>query len=149
MGYSPPDTALGVAAADPDAPLDEVRLGRIAPPRGRRVEHDDLAPTRIAEVVDQLVDENPVVDVERVLHRLRRDVERLQHEGPDENRDHDGHTEQDGKLAPERAATPRRLVNHGGSLRRRARRRSLERAGTTKEARIGTATMAAGSFRTA
>ena len=66
-------------------PLDEVRdaAGRI----GRLLEHDDVASLDVADSVAELVDEHAVVDVERVGHRFRRDVERLEEEGLDEEGD--------------------------------------------------------------
>ncbi len=61
----------------------------------RRLEHDDLAALGVAEVVNELVDQDPVVDVERVLHGGGRDVERLEHERPDQDGDKQRHTQED------------------------------------------------------
>src|SRR5262245_40311674 len=94
-----------VVAADPDDALDEVGLTRVAAPRFRRIEDDNLAPLRVAEVVDEFVHQHPVIDVERVLHRLRRNVERLQHEGADQDSDDDRNAEEDRKFTPECART--------------------------------------------
>ena len=49
----------------------------------RPLEHDEVAPVHVVELVAQLVDEDPVVDLERGHHRLGRDVERLDEEGLD------------------------------------------------------------------
>ena len=89
------DQALGVAARHPvtgqsDHPLDIIivrqvnaeqpddrvpeadqRLGRgrrRRQPRAGAVEHHDVAPVDVTEVVDELVDQEPVADIERVLH---------------------------------------------------------------------------------
>src|SRR3546814_15343739 len=59
-----------------------------------QLEDDDVAAVDVVEVVAQLVDEHAVADVEGGLHRLGRDVERLDqerldHEGDDEPPDDD------------------------------------------------------------
>ena len=73
------------------------------------VEDDDVAGVRVAEVVDRLVDQDAVAGaaraaVQRLLHRLRRDVERLDHEGLDQDRDQDGEHDQRRQLPPRRLA---------------------------------------------
>src|SRR5690606_20529779 len=69
-----------MVTADRDHPLDEVFVPRVAAPLHRRFKHHDLTAARIPEVVHQFVDQDPVVEFERLLHRRRRYVERLQHE---------------------------------------------------------------------
>ncbi len=144
------DLVVGVAAhdvvaGDPDDPLDEVaargrrdadggadvveepqdRVARhrervLVRPAWRSLEDDDLAAPRIAEVVDQLVDQHPVERVrgrrdhgagvatlQRVLHRRGRDVERLDEEGLDQQREHQRHNHQNRQLAPERSGSGR------------------------------------------
>jgi len=68
-------------------------------------EDDDVAPFRCGEgqdpalrvrymvPVDELVDEDVVPDQERVLHAARRDLERLQEEGADDQGDDEGDAE--------------------------------------------------------
>jgi hypothetical protein len=51
------------------------------------MEHDQVAPVNVVEPVGQLVDQDPIVLLQRRDHRLRRDVEGLDEEGPD----HQGH----------------------------------------------------------
>ena len=65
-----------------DDPLDEHLLTRVLAPRHRRIENDDFPAVRIPEVVRQLVDQDPVVDVQRVRHGRRRHVIGLQNKGP-------------------------------------------------------------------
>jgi hypothetical protein len=128
------DQALGIAAShvvtrQPDHPLDEVivrqadaeqpdhrvpetdqRLGRgrrRRQPRAGAVEHHDVAPVDAAEVVDELVDQEPVADIERVLHRRRRDPEGLHHVGLDQQCQHEREHDQDRQLGPEGSAFPR------------------------------------------
>ena len=62
------------------------------------LEHDDVAPVDVVEVVAQLVDEDAVADLERRHHRLRRDVERLEQERLDDERDHERGDDQDAPL---------------------------------------------------
>ncbi len=54
---------------------------------GRRLEHDDVAAVHVVQLVRELVDEDAVVDLERRHHRLGRDVERLEQERLDQQRD--------------------------------------------------------------
>src|SRR3712207_8333038 len=62
------------------------RSARAAAPGVRRLEDDDLAALRFTEVVDELVDQDPIVDQQRPLHRLRWNEERLQDEHPHQDR---------------------------------------------------------------
>ena len=104
-----PDAALRVAAdhavaAHADHPLDVVLVLRVVAP-ARGATKTMISPRcGVAEVVDELVDQHPVVDVEGVLHRPGRDEERLQHERPHQERHEDRHAQQDRQLAPERTA---------------------------------------------
>jgi len=115
------DAALVIAADDvvaghADHALDEVLFGRIGTPLARSLEHDDLAAVRVTEVIDQLVDQDPVIGMvaraavtgratlQRVLHRGRWDVERLDQERLDQQRQHQRHDHQEGQLTPERTA---------------------------------------------
>ena len=70
-----------------------------------------------AQMVDDLVDEHPVADLEGVLHRGGRDVERLDHEGLDDEREHQRDHDEHRKLAPEAALA---LGAPGRAWRRRA-----------------------------
>ncbi len=81
----------------------------------RRVEHDDVAGMRVAQVVDRLVHQDPVAGaagaaVQRLLHRLGRDVEGLDDEGLDQDRDQDREDDQRGQLPPRRLALGLRLL---------------------------------------
>ena len=76
--------------------------------RALAVEHDDLAAADVAEVVDELVDEHPVADREGLLHRARRDVERLDEERLDDQCQHEGDDDEHRQLAQEAVRTPRR-----------------------------------------
>src|SRR5262249_5521713 len=55
----------------------------------RRVEDYDVADRRVLEVVEDAVDEHALADVERRLHRLRRDLVRLHDPALDPEREGD------------------------------------------------------------
>jgi hypothetical protein len=59
----------------------------------RGLEDDDVAAVRIAEVEADAIDEHALADIERRLHRLAGDAERLDQEGLDQQRkaESDGH----------------------------------------------------------
>jgi hypothetical protein len=59
---------------------------------------------RIPEVVHELVDQDAVLQLERMLHRRGWNVESLQDESPHEHCDQNRHAQQKGQLAPEIAA---------------------------------------------
>ncbi len=135
-----------VVAGQPDDPLDVVvhpggdaeqadhRVAELAGPADDRVaglgcagrvpgafpvEHDDVAAVDRAEVIDQLVDQDLVPDVERVLHRRGRDVEGLDHVGLDDQHDDQREREQRDELHPpgDAAAAPglgRGALGRGG-----------------------------------
>src|SRR5690606_10276338 len=128
--------------ADPDHTLDEVLLAGVGPPFHWGLEDDNLAAVRLAKLIDELVDQNPIVDVERVLHRFRRDEEGLQHERPHQHGDEDRDAHQYRKLAPETAASFRvgLLVNHVRSVRCAHIPLAALRPVTTKVANNGTVT---------
>src|SRR5918995_1524160 len=106
----------GVAGTGDD-PLDEVRVGLFvgrlrarlargllhpAPvgpvrPRGG-MEDDDVADLRVGEVVDEAVDQHPLVHVERRLHRRGGNLIRLDHEGLNEERQPDRQTDDHDQL---------------------------------------------------
>ena len=75
-------------------------------PRAVPVEDHDVAAVDAADVVDELVDQHPVVDLERVLHRPGRDEEGLDRVGLDDDREQQGDDDQDRELAPERPLPP-------------------------------------------
>jgi hypothetical protein len=87
----------------------EVRVhrDRSRVPGAVAVEDHDVAPVNAADVVDELVDQDPVVDLEGVLHRPGRDVEGLDRVRLDDHREQQRDDDQDGELAPERALAPR------------------------------------------
>src|SRR5215472_6071214 len=65
------------------------------------MEDDDLAALRLgAEPRGELVHQDPVAGHDRVLHRLRGDEERLDHEGLDAEGEKQRDAEQDRDLAP-------------------------------------------------
>ena len=66
------------------------------------VEHDDVAAMDRPEVVDKLVDQDLVADLQGVLHRRRRNEERLHHEALDEQGQHEREDQQDRQLDPPR-----------------------------------------------
>ena len=71
---------------------------------GRRVEDDDVADRGVGEVVDEAVDEDPLADVERGLHRLRRDLVGLDQEGLDAERQPERQRDDDDELDQPAAA---------------------------------------------
>ncbi len=73
-------------------------------PRSRAVEHHDVAAADRPDPVDDLVHQDLVADQQRVLHRGRRDEERLHHEGLDQQRDREGDREEHHHLGDERPA---------------------------------------------
>jgi hypothetical protein len=120
--------AVDPVTGDPDHPLDEVLVprggeaeetGHVANDphdhiRRRRdrvlgrpgvdpVEDDDLTALDVADLVREPIDDHPVVDLEGVHHRARRDVVRREQEGVHHHRDdHREHHEEDA-LHPQRA----------------------------------------------
>jgi 2,5-diketo-D-gluconate reductase A len=104
--------------------------GQVAPRPGA-AEDDDVTAVDGTEVIDELVDQDPVARQQGVLHRLRRDLVHLEEEDLDEDRDHDG-GDQDGQhvasellpLLLRRALLRCALLRCvcGGSLRRLVRR---------------------------
>ncbi|MBG9885274.1 hypothetical protein ABE10_01460 [Bacillus toyonensis] len=87
------------------------RLGR--KPAARVLEHDDVASVVRGPPRRQLVDEDPVLDEEGVLHRARRDEEAPHdeglHEERDENRDQQDNedvAEEDDPAAPSSSRLP-------------------------------------------
>src|ERR1700761_7300706 len=94
------------ATVSPGKPM--TRLMRMCPgrrtrvPRAVPVEDHDVAAVDAADVVDELVDQHPVVDLERVLHRPGRYEEGLDRVGLDDDREQQGDDDQDRELAPER-----------------------------------------------
>src|SRR5262249_19954960 len=81
-------------AREADDALDEV-LDATGLRLGWRLEHDDVAAMDGVQVVAELVDEHAVTDLERGDHRLRRDVEGLEEERLDDERDDDRDREED------------------------------------------------------
>ena len=73
-------------AGQADDPLHEV-VDAVPARFGRGVEDDDVASVHVVEVVAELVDQDPVADHQRRLHRPGRDVERLEQERLDQERD--------------------------------------------------------------
>src|SRR4051794_24073597 len=93
LAVAPLDRLAGQA----DEPLHEVLdLG------GRRalgrLEDDDVAATRVVQLVAELVDEHAVADLERRDHRLGRDVEGLEDERADDDRDDERGDDEDAPL---------------------------------------------------
>ncbi len=64
---------------------------------------DDVPPLGLAELEGELVDHDPVVDVNGVEHRLRRDPEWLDQESLDDHGDRQRSEEETGQLGPEGA----------------------------------------------
>ena len=88
-----------------DDPLDQIR--EVLHLEGRALEHDDVTPVDAVEVVAQLVDHDPVPDLERRDHRRRRDVERLDDVGPQQYRAQEHGHQDDGPFDhPPVAAAP-------------------------------------------
>ena len=71
-------------------------------------EHDHVATAEVADVVGELVDEDPVPDLERRVHGLGRDVEGLDQERLDEDRHGERHEDEERGRSDEaaRAAVP-------------------------------------------
>ena len=80
---------------------------------------------RDAHAVDELVDEDVVADLERRIHRARRDLERLDHERAQRERDQDRGADRFDVVARRRF---RRALD-------RARRRSASSAGSSRRTR--------------
>jgi hypothetical protein len=59
------------------------------------LEDDDLSALHPVDVRRQLADQDPVIDVERRLHGLRRHEEGLDEEGPDQDGQGKGERDQD------------------------------------------------------
>ena len=116
---------LHLFAREPDHPFDEVlvargrhpepfrepmeeRRERIAMRNVRRMgigEHDDVPAPRRVQVIHDLVDQDPVTDVQGGDHGLGRDVERLNQEGLDEERQDECDEQQERQFADEGKAT--------------------------------------------
>ena len=138
------DPSVGVAAVDgvpgdADDPLHQVAARGVQPdlrqdpgdragrpggllgrqPAARVLEHHHVAPLRGAtEPVGHLLHQDPVVAHQPGLHRLRGDVERLEQQRLDEDRQAEGADEQDEGLEPERSSLPLVVVR---ALHRAAR----------------------------
>jgi hypothetical protein len=69
---------------------------------GWRKLEQPLAEERNTNAVDELVDEQVIADLERGQHRAARDLERLDDERADEQREQDGHEESFRILPPRR-----------------------------------------------
>src|SRR5262249_45681765 len=65
---------------------------------GRRVEDDDVADARVAEVVAQPVDEHALTDFQRRLHRAARDPVRLDEERLDQQGEAERNGDDDDEL---------------------------------------------------
>ena len=66
-------------------------------------EHDHVATAEVADVVGELVDEDPVPDLERRVHGLGRDVEGLDQERLDEDRHGERHEDEERRRSDEAA----------------------------------------------
>ena len=133
-----PVAGLDHVPGEPDDPLDEV-LDAVGPDLLLgQLEHHDVAPVDVVEVVAELVDEHPVALLERGLHRGRRDVERLEEEGlHDQGHDEGAHDHGDPLdggpdaiallLLLALGAVPGRLGLGGRGADRSRRRRRLDR----------------------
>src|SRR5437764_13224171 len=87
----------------------------------RRVEHDDVAATRIAEVPRDAVHEDTLSDLEGGLHRAARDPERLDHPRLDGEGEPEGDDDDQYELESRvQRALPFVLLGGGRSLRGRA-----------------------------
>src|SRR3954468_15473175 len=64
----------------------------------RRMEDDDVPDARIGEVVEEAVDQDPLADVQRRLHRLGGDLVRLDDEGLDPQREPESERDDDDEL---------------------------------------------------
>ena len=94
-----PDDRVPELAGQPDDRVAGLRRARRIP-RALAVEHDHVAALDRAEVIDELVDQDLVPDVERVLHRGGRDEERLHHVGLDHQHDRQREDEQEEQFRP-------------------------------------------------
>ena len=94
-----PDDRVPELAGQPDDRVAGLRRARRIP-RALAVEHDHVAALDRAEVIDELVDQDLVPDVERVLHRRGRDEERLHHVGLDHQHDRQRENEQEEQFRP-------------------------------------------------
>ena len=125
-GASPTKTRRVADRAEQAAAVDD--LGALEP-AARVAEDDDVAAVDLVRLVGELVDEHAVVDEQRVLHRPRRDVERLDEERLDEHRDHQRGDDDAGQLAQERLALRLgRRVRTGDAAGRAARWRAAARS---------------------
>src|SRR4029450_260940 len=164
-----PVAALDSIAGDPDYPLDQVPFvvrGEqpnededaldavqervpirsafvIAEPTSGIFEDDDLAAVDAAKVAAQLVDKNAVADLERVLHRVRWDVESLNQKCLDQQGKDKRDSDENGKLAHQRGAIasplcvpPPALPPLGHPCRREGRGGLVEGGGGVAEAEV-------------
>ncbi len=138
--------ARDVVAGQADDPLDEVVVGvvrqeadegepvvdgvadrtavdddRRGQPAARVLEDDDVAALEVERTRDELVDDDPVVDEEGVLHRARRDVERLEQPGLDDEGEGERHRDDEDELAHGRGESGNRAVGAAPGVRRRSR----------------------------
>ena len=109
--------------------LDEIRVRRqrcSRIPRAIAVEDHDIAAVNAAGVINNLVNQDPVIDLEGIFHRTRRYKERLDRIGLDHDRDHQRDHDQDHQLAqePGAAVTPGRGLAPGGPRTSRSGRTS-------------------------
>ena len=91
-----------------------------------------LKSVHVVDPVAELVDQDPIADVEGRLHRAGRDVEGLDQEGLDDDRNGQGGQEQSGQFGEERTPAFRRLGDRllvdGARIVRDQSRSSLMRA---------------------
>src|SRR5262249_45042153 len=85
-------------AARPGPRVTALAAGPAAVRTLRRMEDDDVADLRIPEVVDEPVDQDSLADVKRRLHRLGRDLVRLDDEGLDPERQPKSERDDDDEL---------------------------------------------------
>ena len=97
--------------------FDRGRLDRTEPSAGIP-ENDDVAAIDVDDVGDELVHDDAVVDLQGVLHRSGRDIERADQEGFGQKRDDQG-GDQDDEQVPE-DATPPWCAGVGATRRRSA-----------------------------
>src|SRR6266567_385794 len=100
----PLDVVLVAAPAEPEPlrqPVPEGRRHAPVPGRLGVVEHDDVPPARGVEHVGEPVHQHSVARLQRGNHGRRGDVERLDQEGLDEERQDERDDQQDRKLAEE------------------------------------------------
>ena len=116
-----PGGATPTAAPTDRSPRTSGLLGLVDLDLGREgvqaVEHHDVAAVDVVEAVGQLVDEHPVADPQRVLHRPRGDEERLHQERADQAGD------------GQRSATSRTSSSHDVRRDRSGSARVSSRAG--------------------